>query len=101
MHLQAHMNHSLLSNNTGYYICFGSSIVYHSFFSLAIVIAGADATVPRQGLILKEAVKSVRKGVEWALILLSLAIVCGNRVCDWDILDNWVCNTTSYQKNTE
>lgn len=45
------------------------------FFSLATVIAGADAAVPRQGLILKEAVKSVRSGVKWASWLLSIAIL--------------------------
>jgi ankyrin repeat protein len=45
------------------------------FFSLATVIAGADAAVPRQGLILKDAVKSVRSGVKWASWLLSIAII--------------------------
>lgn len=45
------------------------------FFSLVTMIAEANARVPQQGLILKEAVKSVRNDVRQASCLLSIAIV--------------------------
>ncbi|KAG0605623.1 hypothetical protein M758_9G074200 [Ceratodon purpureus] len=45
------------------------------FFSLATVIAGADAALPQQGLKVKEAVSSVRKAVKLASWLLTMAIL--------------------------
>jgi len=46
------------------------------FFSIATVIAGADAAFPKKGLILKDAVISIRHGVIWASYLLFLSVLC-------------------------